>query len=81
KMLKQFGHGYNPAGMSGIKEGECAVLCLACPQPGKNLPLDWKEVLIRLRWLYLLFIAIDVNFRLKRQAIFTDEVDPSFSMG
>ncbi|KAG0694345.1 hypothetical protein DFH29DRAFT_880765 [Suillus ampliporus] len=28
---------------SGTKEGECAVLCPACPQPGKNLPPDWKE--------------------------------------
>ncbi|KIK34020.1 hypothetical protein CY34DRAFT_26941 [Suillus luteus UH-Slu-Lm8-n1] len=40
KMLKHFGHGHNPVGVSGTQEGECAVLCPACPQPGKNLPPD-----------------------------------------
>ncbi|KAG1843694.1 hypothetical protein C8R48DRAFT_618502 [Suillus tomentosus] len=83
KMLKRFGRGHDPAGVSGTKEGECAVLCPAWPQPGKNLPSDWKEVpkAKQLRWLYSLFIAIDANFRLKRRAISTDEVDPSLSMG
>ncbi|KAG1738072.1 uncharacterized protein EDB91DRAFT_1249369 [Suillus paluster] len=81
KMLKRFGRGHNPAGVSGTKEGECAVLCPACPQPGKNLPSDWKEGPNAKRWLYSLFIAIDANFRLKRQAISTDEADPSLSMG
>ncbi|KAG2113416.1 uncharacterized protein F5147DRAFT_744141 [Suillus discolor] len=43
KLLKHFGRGHDPVGVSGTKEGECAVLCLACPQPGKNMPPDWKE--------------------------------------
>ncbi|KAI6041640.1 hypothetical protein EDC04DRAFT_2867093 [Pisolithus marmoratus] len=36
KMLKRSGRGHDPAGISNTKEGECAVLCPACPQPGKN---------------------------------------------
>ncbi|KAG2066498.1 hypothetical protein BDR04DRAFT_1129977 [Suillus decipiens] len=80
-MLKRFGRGHDPAGMSGTKEGKCAVLCPACPQPGKNLPPDWKEASKAKQWLYSLFIAINTNFCLKRQAISTTEVDPSLSMG
>jgi len=36
KMLKHSGRGHDPAGILNTKEGECAVLCPACPQPGKN---------------------------------------------
>ncbi|KAG1727954.1 uncharacterized protein EDB91DRAFT_1239465 [Suillus paluster] len=81
KMLKHFGRGHDPVGVSGTKEGECAVLCPACPQPGKNLPPDWKEAPKAKQWLYSLFVAIDANFRLKRQNISSDEVDPSLSEG
>lgn len=34
KLLKHMGHGYDPAGRSGTKEGECVVVCPACPQLG-----------------------------------------------
>jgi hypothetical protein len=27
----------------GTSEGECMVLCPACPQPGKNLPIGWEN--------------------------------------
>ena len=37
KMMKCLGRGHDPAGFSQTKEGECAVLCPACPQPGKNM--------------------------------------------
>lgn len=43
-MLKRAGRGHNPTGVEGTWEGECAVLCPACPQPGKNLPDDWQDV-------------------------------------
>ncbi|KAG1868741.1 hypothetical protein C8R48DRAFT_598239 [Suillus tomentosus] len=81
KMLKRFGRGHDPVGVSGTKEGECAVLCPACPQPGKNLPPDWKQAPKAKQWLYSLFVAIDANFRLKRRNISSDEVDPSLSEG
>jgi hypothetical protein len=43
KMLKRAGRGHDPGGVDATQEGECAILCPACPQPGKNLPDDWKS--------------------------------------
>ncbi|KAG1807133.1 uncharacterized protein BJ212DRAFT_1449387 [Suillus subaureus] len=57
------GHGHDPNGVLGTKEGELAVLCPACPQPGRNLPADWDNVPLHMKWLYGLFLAIDANFR------------------
>lgn len=44
KMLKRAGRGHDPTGVNGTREGECAVVCPACPQPEKNLPPNWREV-------------------------------------
>jgi hypothetical protein len=44
KMVKRFGHGHDPDGINATSPGECAVLCPACPQPGKNLPHGWEDV-------------------------------------
>lgn len=44
KMLKCMGHGHDPAGVVTTREGECAIICLVCPQLGINLPPDWQEV-------------------------------------
>lgn len=44
KMLKCMGHGHDPAGVVTTREGECAIICMACPQLGINLPPDWQEV-------------------------------------
>jgi len=43
KMLKRAGRGHDPPGVLATTEGECAVLCPACPQPGKNLPRNWRD--------------------------------------
>ncbi|KAJ7147717.1 hypothetical protein C8R43DRAFT_1129633 [Mycena crocata] len=43
QMLKRAGRGHAKSGIAGTKDGECALLCPACPQPGKNLPPDWKK--------------------------------------
>lgn len=42
-MLKRAGRGHSPAGAEGTSVGECAVLCPACPQPGKNLEDGWQN--------------------------------------
>ncbi|KAF8449520.1 hypothetical protein L210DRAFT_3641113 [Boletus edulis BED1] len=65
----------------GTKEEECAVLCPACPQPGKNLPDNWDKTPKEKEWLYGLFVAINANFWLKRRAVSKDAVDPSLSGG
>jgi hypothetical protein len=43
KMLKRSGRGHDISGVSGTKTGELAILCPACPQPGKNLPEGWED--------------------------------------
>lgn len=43
KMLKRAGRGHDPDGVDGTGEGELAVLCPACPHPGKNLPNNWQN--------------------------------------
>ncbi|KAG1851077.1 hypothetical protein DFJ58DRAFT_716740 [Suillus subalutaceus] len=71
KMLKCLGRGHDPSGVDGTVEGEW-----------KNLPAGWKDAPRHtVRWLYGLFLTIDVNFRLKRKAVSSDSVDPSLSCG
>ncbi|KAG1817161.1 uncharacterized protein BJ212DRAFT_1576808 [Suillus subaureus] len=81
KMLKRVGRGYDPSSVKNTKSGECAVLCPACPQPGRNLPDNWEEAPKEIHWLYGLFLAIDANFRLKRRMVSKDSVDPGLSHG
>ncbi|KIK34338.1 hypothetical protein CY34DRAFT_98209 [Suillus luteus UH-Slu-Lm8-n1] len=81
KMLKRSGRAHDPNGINATAEGACAVICPACPQPGKNLPSNWREAPPDKSWLYGLFVAIDANFRLKRKVVSKDSVDPSLSNG
>jgi len=43
KKLKWAGHGHNQKGAMNVGRGELANYCPACPQPGVNLPDDWKN--------------------------------------
>ncbi|KAJ7051468.1 hypothetical protein C8F01DRAFT_1339499 [Mycena amicta] len=81
QVLKRAGRGHCPDGIAGTQPGECALLCPACPQPGKNLPDDWKEKPEEKQFLYALFLAIDANFRLRRKDVSSEEKDPGFSEG
>ncbi|KAJ7080573.1 hypothetical protein B0H15DRAFT_953443 [Mycena belliarum] len=81
KMLKRAGRGHDPAGAKGTKDGSCALLCPACPHPGKNLPPGWESVTQEKQFLYALFLAIDANFRLKRKEVSSEEKDPGLSKG
>ncbi|KIM62429.1 hypothetical protein SCLCIDRAFT_24966 [Scleroderma citrinum Foug A] len=76
KMLKRSGQGHDPTGILNTKAGECAVLCLACPQPGKNIIVSSS-----VRDVDALFVALDANFRLRHRAVSSDENDPSLSRG
>ncbi|KAG1721861.1 uncharacterized protein EDB91DRAFT_1210239 [Suillus paluster] len=81
KQLGRAGRGHDPAGVDATGEGELAVLCPACPQPGKNLPPDWEKEPLLARWKYALFVAINANFRLKRKAVSSDTANPSLNVG
>ncbi|TFK59627.1 hypothetical protein BDN72DRAFT_780475, partial [Pluteus cervinus] len=82
KTLKRAGRGHDERGIDGTKLGECAVLCPACPQPGRNLPPDWQTRPENEQWLYRLFLAMDANFRLKRRDNkVSEDSDPSLGDG
>ncbi|KAJ7153142.1 hypothetical protein C8R43DRAFT_885804, partial [Mycena crocata] len=42
QLLKRAGRGHDPGGIVNTKAGECALLCPACPQPGKNMDPGWQ---------------------------------------
>ncbi|KAG2041298.1 hypothetical protein BDR03DRAFT_932218 [Suillus americanus] len=81
KMVKRFSRGHDPDGVNATSPGECAVLCPACPQPGKNLPHGWQDVSKAKWWLYAIFVVINANFRLKRRNILSDKTDLSLAKG
>jgi hypothetical protein len=56
KMLKRAGRGHDPGGVDATKEGECAVLCLACPLPGINLPENWRDAPPDIECVYMFVI-------------------------
>ncbi|KAI6168037.1 hypothetical protein EDD17DRAFT_1773109 [Pisolithus thermaeus] len=81
KLLKRTGCGHDPLGISNTKQGDCALLCPACPHPGKNLLQDWRSIKPEKQFLYSLFVALDTNFQLKQRAVSKDSNDPSLSEG
>jgi hypothetical protein len=42
-MLKRAGRGHVKSGVMGTQQGELAVRCPCCPQPGVNLPEGWED--------------------------------------
>ncbi|KAI0653954.1 hypothetical protein C8Q70DRAFT_1048186 [Cubamyces menziesii] len=81
KRLKRSGRGHDPAGVEGTQAGELAVRCPACPQPNINLPSNWATVSDDLQYLYMLTVAVDACFRLKRRMVSNETKDPSFGSG
>ncbi|KAJ6480691.1 hypothetical protein C8R47DRAFT_1218538 [Mycena vitilis] len=81
QMLKRALRAHDPTGVDGTKDGECALLCPACPQPGKNLPPDWKNAPKEKKFLYALYLALDANFRMRRKKVSSEENDPSLGDG
>ncbi|KAJ7223872.1 hypothetical protein B0H12DRAFT_1205345 [Mycena haematopus] len=81
RMLKRAGRGHDPDGIANTKLGECALACPACPQPGKNLPANWKDAPDDKQFLYGLYLAMDANFRLKRKDVSTESKDPGLGKG
>ncbi|KAJ7449737.1 hypothetical protein B0H11DRAFT_2247094 [Mycena galericulata] len=80
-MLKRAGRGHEPSGIEGTKQGELAVLCPCCPRPGINLPEDWQNAAAEDQFLYILFLALDACFRLKRRLVSSQLKDPSLGSG
>ena len=43
RMMKRGARGNEVSGVDGTADGELAMACPACPQPGKNLEDGWEE--------------------------------------
>ncbi|KAJ7695247.1 hypothetical protein B0H14DRAFT_3530298 [Mycena olivaceomarginata] len=80
-MLKRAGRGHDPSGVWGTHPGELAVDCPVCPNPKINLPESWENAPPEDRFLYILFIALDACFRLKRRMISSEIKDPGLGTG
>ncbi|KAF8171335.1 hypothetical protein BJ912DRAFT_1025200 [Pholiota molesta] len=61
--LKRAGRGHDPAGVDATPRA-LIVECPACPHPGRNLPPNWA-LAGPLLFLYILYISVDANFKLK----------------
>ncbi|KAK7007802.1 hypothetical protein R3P38DRAFT_3324954 [Favolaschia claudopus] len=81
RMLKRAGRGHEVDGVARTQAGECALLCPACPQPGKNLLPGWETVSEEKQFIYAIYLALDANFRLKRKDVSTEEKDPGLGDG
>ncbi|KAF8907161.1 hypothetical protein CPB85DRAFT_1223639 [Mucidula mucida] len=81
KLLKRAGRGHTSSGVSGTALGELVVACPACPHPSRNLPPDWESISAEKKFIYILFLAIDANFRLRNAVVSTAERDPPLGDG
>ena len=77
KKLKWAGYAGGTTPVSEVKDGELSVFCPACPQPGINIPENWKddparhvkqylqciERLKLFRWVYKRIFVADGNFK------------------
>ncbi|KAJ7833717.1 hypothetical protein B0H14DRAFT_3462536 [Mycena olivaceomarginata] len=73
--------GHANSGVMGTTQGELAVCVPCCPIPGVNLPEGWENAPPEHQSLYILFIAIDTCFRLKRRLVSSVLKDPSLGSG
>ncbi|KAJ3501460.1 hypothetical protein NLJ89_g9327 [Agrocybe chaxingu] len=81
KLLKWAGRAHDPAGVDGTAPGELALRCPSCPHPGINLPSDWETAPAGTRFLYMMFVCMDANFRLKNQLVSNYSQDPGLGIG
>ncbi|KAK6996617.1 CxC2 domain-containing protein [Favolaschia claudopus] len=80
-MLKRAGRGHDPSGVWGTAPGELALVCPVCPDPKVNLPEGWENAPPEDQFLYVMFIALDACFRLKRRMISSEFKDPGLGTG
>ncbi|KAJ7810040.1 hypothetical protein B0H13DRAFT_1667753, partial [Mycena leptocephala] len=78
---RRAGRAHDPAGLDATKPGELSVICWACPYEGRNLPSDWRDVDPKYKFLYMLIVAVDANFKLKNRLRANERYDPSLGPG
>ncbi|KAJ7280544.1 hypothetical protein C8J57DRAFT_1563340 [Mycena rebaudengoi] len=78
---KRRGRGNSPTGVKGTQQRELGVDCWTCPQDGKNLPEGWQDVEPKYKFLYMLLLAMDANFKLKNRMRPNEIDDPPLGPG
>lgn len=71
KVLKRTGRGHEPGGADATTAGELALQCPACPQPGVNLPDDWKDAPDDIKCVHPARNVYCTNLLLVRRYIYT----------
>ncbi|CAK5267983.1 unnamed protein product [Mycena citricolor] len=79
--LVRAGRGHDPDGALPAKRGELAVICWACPYENRNLPSNWRDINPAYRFIYMLLLALDANFRLKNRLRANEIDDPPLGPG
>ncbi|KAJ7197571.1 hypothetical protein GGX14DRAFT_574051 [Mycena pura] len=70
-----------PSRYQATAAGELAIRCPVCPRPGVNLPENWESASPEDRCRYVLFLALDACFRLKRRMVLSHLKDPGLGTG
>ncbi|KAJ7184784.1 hypothetical protein C8R46DRAFT_1026640 [Mycena filopes] len=78
---RRAGRAHDAAKLEATKLGEMMVVCWACPYDGRNLPPNWRDVDAKYRFLYMLILALDANFKLKNRIRANERYDPSLGPG
>ncbi|KAJ7236985.1 hypothetical protein C8J57DRAFT_1529783 [Mycena rebaudengoi] len=81
KRAKRSARAFYSDGLVNTKAGELAVLWWPCPHNKKNLPEGWEDVAPEWRFLYILLLALDANFRLKNRIQVNEHQDHSLGSG
>ncbi|KAJ7888386.1 hypothetical protein B0H14DRAFT_3081962 [Mycena olivaceomarginata] len=81
KRHKRAKRGHDEGGIAATKQGELAIPCRACPQPGWNLPPNWEKIDPFYRFIYIVFLAADANFRLGNRCVSSEASDPILGDG
>ncbi|KAJ6460709.1 hypothetical protein C8R47DRAFT_1226212 [Mycena vitilis] len=81
KLFLRAGRAHDPSGIDGTQDGELAELCHACPQVGKNMPVDWQNEPARTAFKNWLHVGADANFRLRGRIVSSDAKDPTLGDG
>ncbi|KAJ7018026.1 hypothetical protein C8F04DRAFT_978149 [Mycena alexandri] len=79
--VKRTGGGHNRAGVAATAKGATALLCWPCPHDEKNIPQGWRDVAPEFKFLYMLILAMDANFRLKNHMRKNEHHNPTFGPG
>ncbi|PBK60375.1 hypothetical protein ARMSODRAFT_1026563 [Armillaria solidipes] len=80
-LMKRFGCGHVENSIDTTGPEELALRCLACPQPGVNLPEGWEKAPPEEWYIYHPILGLDTNFRLSNLKKSDEEVDPGLHTG